>query len=77
MSIGQANRLPRNNLQHIGTQYNNKLTTGIKNIRKAAAAILAEIVLNPTFKSLVASIEFINVNIPVLAAVSPNLDIGP
>jgi hypothetical protein len=54
-----------------------QLTTGIKKIRKAAAAPLAATVLYPTFKSLVASKLFIKVNIPVLAAVSPKRLRGP
>ena len=52
-------------------------TTGIKKMRNAAAAALAVAVFHPTLRSFVASMEFIRVNIPVLAAVSPNRDIGP
>ena len=53
------------------------VSTGIKKIRKSAAATLAEIVLTPTLRSRVLSMLFIKVNIPVLAAVSPNRDNGP
>jgi hypothetical protein len=53
------------------------LTTGIKKIRKSAAATLALAVLYATFKSFVDSMESNNVSIPVLAAVSPNRDNGP
>ena len=62
---------------YITFSFQTQLTTGIKKMRNAAAAALALIVFNPTFKSFVLSIEFINVIIPVLAAVSPNLDNGP
>jgi hypothetical protein len=53
------------------------VSIGIKRIRNNAAATLAATVLNPTFKFCVVSNESKNVNIPVLAAVSPNRDSGP
>ena len=46
-------------------------------MRKSPAAMLAATVLYPTFKSFVTSKLSIKVNMPVFAAVSPNLDNGP
>ena len=53
------------------------LTHGMRKIRHKAAATEAQSVFAPTGRFLVESYDSIRANTPVLAAVSPNRDIGP
>ena len=62
---------------HAGQFMEPALTHGMRKIRHKAAATEAQSVFAPTGRFLVESYDSIRANTPVLAAVSPNRDIGP